>query len=193
MNVAAPSFRSDLQHLTVALGLVWSVWGIALVPRRLPDASPSEMAPWQQPHRALPPVEQRRSLEVREAVLELENLRSESGRWPSPEEAAAAGIEAFLQPRQTWRMLQHQLITTYVALPEDATSPRWLVLFIEPAPPVLNAREAPPPVDDEHHTLPDGTALHVTVWSQPNAGPAPEEALSFPANTGWTQWLASGG
>jgi len=41
---------------------------------------------------------------------------------------------------------------------------RWLVLFIE-----LDPRASPekaPPEDSEHHTLSDGTALHVTVWTQ---------------------------
>ena len=42
-------------------------------------------------------------------------------------------------------------------------------------------------VNYQHHTLPDGTALHVTVWSMANQGPEPTEVLAFPVSEGWVQ------
>ena len=82
---------------------------------------------------------------------------------------------------------QHGIYVNYVGVPAAAQGTRWLVLFIEPAATAFEAKTPPPPVDEEHHTLPDGTALHVTVWTTANQGPEPTEVLAFPVSEGWVQ------
>lgn len=62
---------------------------------------------------------------------------------------------------------------------------RWLVLLLEPDP--RAAPEKAPPEDDEHHTLSDGTPLHVTVWSQPLSELTAQLVTAFPATEGWVE------
>ncbi len=98
--------------------------------------------------------------------------------WPS----------AFLaDPTVVWTRLAHGAYVNYLGVPVEPARPRWLVLLIEPEPAAI--RDPVPPEDDEHHTLSDGTGIHVGVWTAPNAGPVPEVVLPFPAADGWTQRL----
>ena len=65
---------------------------------------------------------------------------------------------------------------------------RWLVLYLEPDPRM--ERTAAPPEDDEHHTLADGTGLHVTLWTQPLSEPTTELVTAFPGAEGWVERVA---
>ena len=114
---------------------------------------------------------------IRDALRAAERVRSDTKQWPP-----ALGVEGL-----TWTQRRHGVYVNYVGVPADPLRLRWLVLFIEPEPsPIVDPA---PPEDDEHHSLPDGTALHVTVWTAANAGPVPEVVLPFPAAEGWTQRL----
>lgn len=114
---------------------------------------------------------------IRASLRAAERVRSDTKQWP-----AALDAEGF-----TWTLRRHGIYVNYVGVPTDPTRARWLVLYIEPEPAPI--ADPAPPEDDEHHTLPDGTALHVTLWTAENAGPVPEVALPFPAAEGWTQRL----
>jgi hypothetical protein len=82
-----------------------------------------------------------------------------------------------------WQRFEEGVYVSYVGIPKRGDT-RWLVQIIKPAPGEPPAR--PQPDDDEHHTLPDGTLLHVSVWSAPNQGPIPHVAVPFPEVDGWT-------
>lgn len=162
------------------------VWLGGLGLQRLRGVKPGAvLAPWQQRFTALPPEEQRLFRALREGLLELEGLRAEAGRWPAPDELPA-DTPGFAEPGLRWERRTQHLTTSYVAT-SDGSDRRWLVLYLEPDERAL--KEAAPPEDEEHHTLPSGLALHVTVWTQASAAPLPAGVLAFPATEGWTQVL----
>ncbi len=159
-----PEHRATARWLILAA----SVWLTAMaITRWKHEPAPAPLPAWQHPITELPPAQHHHYLQLREAILTAERARS-TGAWPT----------TFL-PGYTLR--QQRLTINYVG---EAEGLRWLVLFLEPDPRVP-PEHAPP--DDEHHALPDGTALHVTVWTQPLAEPAPESVTAFPAAEGWVE------
>jgi hypothetical protein len=178
------AWREVRGWLALAL-LAWAVGTLAS--RSSGPARAPATPPWQHSFLELDEDGQRLYRLLREGLLEAENARARDGAWPAPEALAAEGIPPFAAgaaaPGLRWTLRQAGLATTYLG---EGPGTRWLVLFLEPD---AAARAAPaPPTDEEHHTLPDGTALHVTVWTQPAAaGPPPEGVLTFPVSKGWTQ------
>ena len=72
-------------------------------------------------------------------------------------------------------------------MPSDPSQPAWVLVILEPEP---GAPADPAPNDETHHRLPDGTTLHVSIWSMPEAKRRSGfAALRLPQNEGWTNWL----
>lgn len=174
-----------LRELGPWLALAVLVWAGGLALQRLRPREPAEaLTPWQHSFRELDDAEQRTFRHLREALLDLERARVTLGRWPTPDELSA--VEPFREdertPSRQWTVRTHGVYASYLGLPR-ADGQRWLVLFIEPS-----TTEQAPPEDEEHHTLPDGRGVHVTVWTQANDEPAPgDEVLAFPAAEKWVQ------
>ncbi len=152
------------------------------------------LAPWQRSYLELSPDGQRRYRAVREGILEAENVRAATKAWPDPSQLKAEGVPPFDDESYTWVLRQHGIYVNYVGVRRDGPAEaRWLLLFIEPEKSAFDAKAPPPPVDEEHHTLPDGTALHVTVWTtggasaSNEAAPFADEVLAFPVSEGWVQ------
>ncbi|MDP2273356.1 MAG: hypothetical protein Q8N23_08910 [Archangium sp.] len=165
------SRRTTLSWLLVA----FAVFGVGTLVSRF-KSQPAEPAPsWQKPISELTVEQQRFYRELRAQLRAAERERGTTKRWPAP-----AGIFA-----DGWVQRRQGLYVNYLGEREGL---RWLVLFIEPDP--RAAPEKAPPEDDEHHTLSDGTALHVTVWTQPVNEPATERVTAFPAAEGWVERVA---
>lgn len=163
------------------------VWAGGVGVQRLRDAQPeATLAPWQRRFTSLTPEEQRTFRSIREGLFELEGVRAETGVWPAPAEVPP-DVPAFGTPSLHWERRTQSLTTSYVTTSVDGTDRRWLVLYLEPDERAL--KEVAPPEDEEHHTLPSGQALHVTVWTQRSAEPLPAGVLAFPATEGWVQVL----
>lgn len=127
---------------------------------------------WQRPVSELSEEQRRFHARLRGQLGAAERARGQSGTWPP-----APGLFG-----DAWLMRRQGIYVNYLGASEGL---RWLVLFIEPdprAPP-----EPPPPEDAEHHTLSDGTALHVTVWTQPLTEPPTDLVTAFPAAEGWVE------
>ncbi|MDX2008571.1 MAG: hypothetical protein SFW67_00190 [Myxococcaceae bacterium] len=188
---------SGLKEVGPWLALALGVWAAGLAVQRLrgADALVEPLPSWQQSFRALPQVDQRTFRHLRESLYELERLRVTTGRWPEPALLRDEAVEPFREDEhavpRTWSLRQHGVYATYVGVPVTrAAGARFVVVYVEPTAQVLAAKEPPPPEDEEHHTLADGTALHVTVWTQDDADePVPDEVLAFPAAQGWVQRL----
>lgn len=169
---------SELKAAVKWLALAGVVWAGAvglqrLRPRETPP--PAALPSWQQRITSRPAESQAAWRRVRDGIVAMERERGKSGAWPEPAEAFFPG----------WTKRQQRLVVNYLG---EAAGERWLVLFLEPEPPRPGVPAEPPaPEDEEHHTLADGTALHVTVWTQPLNEPPPDVVLAFPANEGWTQ------
>jgi hypothetical protein len=190
----SPSLRRELGALGpwLLLTLVGWVGGVWL--HQAPEGAPPRLEGWQVRFPTLSVPEQRFYRTLRDAVMELESRRGTHGAWAPVDELAADEVPPFapdgLDAPLRWELRRVGPYAAYLGEPEAADAARWLVLFIEPEAGALRTPgEAPPPVDEEHHTLSDGTALHVTVWRQPAQARLPEGVPAFPVADGWTQVL----
>jgi hypothetical protein len=186
-------------------------------------AAARDLMPYQRLFPSLDGAQQLMFRELREGLLEAENLRSATRRWPPPAALAGRGIPPFADVpasrRHTyrWELRQEGLYVNYLGVPADARAPAFLLLVQEPDPRAPADPAAPPPgaPDDEvHHRLADGTVLHVSIWMRaggrfgapaapglPVAAPVAAGAAAAPAAAvimvpyaeGWTQLLAGGG
>ncbi len=163
-----------------ALGLVLLLTAVAYASyrRRAAPLPAAELLPYQARASELPKSEREVYAAIRLGLKSAEATRARTKAWPATFEAAGL----------TWSKRGQGLYINYLGLPAQASQLRWLVLIIEPAESGL--KDAPAPEDDEHHTLADGTALHVTLWSAPHDGPIASVTLPFPAAEGWVQRLS---
>lgn len=175
--------HSELKAAAPFVALALAVWAAGVVTAHLGRPEGEAAAPpWQRSWLELSPAQQRHYRELREGLLEAENLRAEAKAWPEVAALEAQGAPGF---GPGWELRRQGVYATYLG---EAAGLRWLVLFIEPSPPAFGAAaEAPAPTDEEHHTLPDGTALHVTVWTQDATAPRPQGVLAFPVTEGFVQ------
>lgn len=165
-----PERRASLRWLLAAL----AVFAVAQLVERLQRPGAPALLAWQRPVSELTEAQRALWAELRASLRDAEAQRAASGDWPRLD----------LTSNARWSLRRQRLAVNYVA---EAEGLRWLVLFLEPDPRV---QEPAPPEDDEHHTLADGTALHVTVWTQPLTAPPTAEVTAFPAAEGWTERVA---
>ena len=147
----------------VWLALAVLVWLGALGWSRWRATRPGDLPSWQAPVAALTDEQQRVEAVLREALATAERTRP----WP----ATLGGF----------RLMQQRTTLNYTG---TAAGLAWLVLLLEPAQGAPKDTAQP---DDEHHLLPDGTMLHVTVWTRAADAGVPEQVTAFPAAEGWVQ------
>ena len=144
------------------------------------DASRS-MLPYQTLAASLPEPDQRLFRALRESLTTAESLRSRSGRWPDARPLALPG-EGYV-----WSRLDRGVVVNYLGRPTNPSQPAWLLEIQEPEP---GTAADPAPNDEEHQRLPDGTTLHVYVWTHRLGGQVPPDFVAQPQNTGWTEVFA---
>ena len=199
VQIYPPSVRAEtLNVIKVAAAIVFIV--AAYIFRPALGTQPADqlrqsqmgLLPYQQLIRDAPPNEQRIFRELQEGLLEAERIRAETGRWPDVAALEAQGIPPFARdPTQkvayAWTSVRQDWATNYLGVPSDSSQPAWALVILEPEP---GTPPDPAPNDETHHRLPDGTTLHVSIWTMPEdkrrSGFA---ALKLPQNDGWTNWL----
>ena len=152
-----------------------------------------DLMPYQVLMRDRPSPEQRIFRELQEGLLEAERVRSTAGGWPSPAALADQGIPPFApDPTRVaspvWTVTERGVFVNYRGTPTLTGAPAWLLLVQEPD---RGAPRDPSPEDEEHHRLPDGAMLHVSVWTHPNGAELPSHLVSLPQVEGWTQLRAN--
>jgi len=174
-----------------------ALFSLIAVYRQSGAAAPekADLLPYQVLFKDLPPADQRVFRQIQEGMIEIENVRGQTGRWPPVEALASDGIPPFApdpvdRERYTWSFSRRGLNVGYVGTPAPTSNrPRFLLQFVEPDPNV-----PPPiskvPVDEQHHTLSDGTNLHVLLWMHANTGQPPSTVAELPLAEGWTQLLS---
>jgi hypothetical protein len=186
--------RERLTILALA-GLVVTVVGgyVMLRSSALGDAGGASLTPFQMLVRNLVGPEQLMFGRLQQAVSEAEAVRAQTGRWPEPASlgglpgALPAGDESLPSPAYTWSRAQEGFVVNYLALPSnDDAAAAWLLRIQEPDP---NTPLDVAPNDEVHHRLPDGTVLHVTVWTHRFGGRVSRAFVLQPELTGWTQLL----
>jgi hypothetical protein len=157
----------------------------------------STLLPYQKLVADSSPVEQRTFRELQEGLLEAERIRATTGRWPDVAALEAEGIPPFAPdptrkgPSYKWTSVRQDWTANYVGVPADPSAPAWTLVILEPAP---GEPPDPAPNDETHHRLPDGTTLHVTIWTMPEQSRRSGfAALRLPQNEGWTQLMVGGG
>jgi hypothetical protein len=196
VEIRPPSLRAEtLNVVKAAAAVVFVVAAYIFRPAvGAPDiAAPvAGLLPYQRLIRDAAPAEQRVFRELQEGLLEAERVRAETGTWPDAAALAAGGIPPFARdPTQKidyrWTSVRQDWAVNYLGVPSDPSQPAWVLVILEPEP---GAPADPAPNDETHHRLPDGTTLHVSIWSLPEAKRRSGfAALRLPQNEGWTNWL----
>ncbi len=173
----SPPREGTRLKLIATLGLVALLAAVAFrsVHQRPRVRAAPELLAYQGRVGELSPQEQERFALIQKEIRQAERARAATHAWPN----------LFEVPGLPWVHLGTGLYVNYLGIPAEPDRLRWLVLFIEPEPAAL--KEPAPPEDLEHHTLSDGTALHVSVWTAENTGPVSTTVLPFPAAENWTQ------
>ena len=178
-------------------GLVVTIVGGYLLFRSsaLGDAAGASLTPFQMLVRDLVGPEQLMFGRLQQAVSEAEAIRAQTARWPEP--SALTGLPALLptgdestpSPAYKWTRTQEGFVVNYLALPsDDDAAAAWLLRIQEPDP---NTPVDVAPNDEVHHRLPDGTVLHVTIWTHRFGGRVSPAFALQPELTGWTQLLTA--
>jgi hypothetical protein len=141
------------------------------------DASKG-LLPYQALASTLPEADRQQFLAMRQALLAAETGRARTSRWP---EVAAFGLPG---GDYQWTRFARGFVTNYLGRPRDPSQPAWLLEIQEPEP---GTAPDPAPNDEEHHRLPDGTTLHVYVWTHRYGGQVPADFVPQPQNTGWIE------
>lgn len=118
--------------------------------------------------------------DLQRELVELEASRATHGRWPE-----ASAVRSL--PSYTWTSARDGYFVNYLARPAgDVSAPGWLLVIQEPDPQVP---PDPAPNDETHHRLPDGTVLHVSIWTHRFGGQLEPKFIRQPETAGWTQVL----
>jgi hypothetical protein len=142
------------------------------------DDSDRRLLPYQALAAALPESDQQQFRALRERLLAAEAARARTSRWPDVTTLALPGAD------YTWTRFERGVVVNYLGRPEDPAKPAWLLEIQEPEPGVA---PDPAPNDEEHHRLPDGTTLHVYVWTHRLGGQLAVDFVPQPQNSGWVE------
>jgi hypothetical protein len=196
VTVAMISPREELMAVlrgAVAIGIAVWVYLALTVGFVRDSSSVSNLLPFQRLAADRPAADQRMFRELQEGLIEAENARGATGRWPEVSKLASDGIPPFAPtptstgPSYTWRLLRSGAYVNYLGLPDRPDAPAWLVWIQEPQPgvPVGVVRES-----QEHHRLSDGSMLRVSTWTHTNGGSLQAQPIVMPQSEGWLQLFA---
>jgi hypothetical protein len=181
---------SGRERTSILLLAALIVGGIGIYLALLVSGSGSDtqkdLLPYQVLARTLPESEQRTFTSIRSGLAEAEAERGRLARWPAPDALAGRGVAPFAGDANSlrWQQFQQGKTVNYLGSPSDPASPAWLLVLQEPEP---NMPPDPAPLDDEHHKLPDGTTMHVYVWTHQYGGRVTPSFTPQPQAQGWTQ------
>jgi hypothetical protein len=189
--------RSTGQERLKVLGLAGAVvllLGVYLGLRTSVTES-GRLLPYQMLVRDLVSSDQAMFTALARSLLDAEGLRITTGRWPeapavtSLPKTAPGGEASLPAAAYSWQRSSVGVITHYLGLPaEDVSAAAWLIVIREPEPGVPTDTA---PNDEEHHRLPDGTVLHVSIWTHRFGGQVDSAFVPQPEAAGWTQVLTA--
>ena len=130
--------------------------------------------------RELPGDVQRMYRRCLDGLADTEEVRADTGAWPTVEAEAARGVPPFAadpidKAGYRWELRRDGLTVNYVGTP--ATGPILVITIVEPDPGTPNDPTAY--TDDQHHRLRGGEMIHVSVWigSKPAKGATATQAI----------------
>jgi hypothetical protein len=136
------------------------------------------LLPYQALAATLPESDQTQFRALRDSLLEAESARARTKRWPDIGALTLPGADYF------WMRFERGVVFNYLGKSGDPSKPAWLLEIQEPEP---GTAPDPAPNDEQHHRLPDGTTLHIYVWTHRLGGQIASEFVAQPQNTGWVE------
>lgn len=163
---------------------------LALRSSALDGAGSGTLLPYQTLVRDLVSSDQATFGDLQKNLIEVEALRARTGRWPEGATitlAAEERIGAAPASSYKWIGSREGFFLNYLAVPsDDVSAAAWLLVIQEPDPAAV---PDPAQNDEEHHRLPDGTVLHVSIWTHRFGEQVAREFVRQPQTAGWTQVL----
>lgn len=155
---------------------------LALKSSALETPGAGSLLPYQELVATLVSADQTMFADLTKEMLDVEALRATGGQWPD-----AGKLKSL--PSFTWTASREGYYLNYLATPaEDVSAAAWLLVIQEPDP---QAPADPAPNDETHHRLPDGTVLHVSIWTHRFGGQIDRKFVRQPERSGWTQVLTA--
>jgi hypothetical protein len=136
------------------------------------------LLPYQTLAATLPESDQAQFSALRGSLLAAESARVRTKRWPDIAAVTLPGADYY------WMRFERGVVVNYLGKSGDPAKPAWLLEIQEPEP---GTAPDPAPNDEEHHRLPDGTTLHVYVWTHRLGGQVASDFVPQPQNTGWSE------
>jgi hypothetical protein len=136
------------------------------------------LLPYQALASSLPESDRAQFRALRESLLAAESARARTGRWPDVAALTLPGSD------YQWTRVERGVVVNYLGRSGDPSKPAWLLEIQQPEP---GTAPDPAPNDEEHHRLPDGTTLHVYVWTHRLGGQVAAGFVPQPQNTGWVE------
>jgi hypothetical protein len=179
-----PASRERFGVLGLA-ALIVTLVGVYLALRSsaIDGAGSGTLLPYQTLVRNLVSSDQATFGDLQKNLIEIETERARTGHWPE-----AGGPAGPASPSSyTWIGNREGLFLNYLAIPsDDASAAAWLLVIQEPDPAAV---PDPAQNDEEHHRLPDGTVLHVSIWLHRFGEQVPRDFVRQPQTAGWAQVL----
>jgi hypothetical protein len=142
----------------------------------------ASLLPYQELVATLVGADQTMFADLSKRMIDVEGARAAQGRWPE-----AGQLQTL--PGFTWTASREGYFLNYLATPaDDPAAAAWLLVIQEPDP---QAPIDPAPNDETHHRLPDGTVLHVSIWTHRFGGQIDRRFVRQPERSGWTQVLTA--
>jgi hypothetical protein len=196
-SVQTPLGRSTGQERLKVLGLAAAVLLLLGVyfGLRTSVTESGRLLPYQMLLRDLVNSDQAMFGALQRSLLDAETQRTTTGRWPetpaliSLPKTTPGGEASLPAAVYSWRRASVGAVTHYLGLPaEDVSAAAWMIVIREPEPGVPTDTA---PNDEEHHRLPDGTVLHVSIWTHRFGGQVDSTFVPQPEAAGWTQVLTA--
>ena len=155
---------------------------LALKSSALESPGAANLLPFQELVATLVGADQTMFADLTKRMADIEKMRAAQGQWPD-----AGRLETL--PGFAWTATREGYFLNYLATPAgDAAAAAWLLVIQEPDP---QAPVDPAPNDETHHRLPDGTVLHVAIWTHRFGGQVDHRFVRQPERSGWTQVLTA--
>jgi hypothetical protein len=155
---------------------------LALKSSALKSPGEGNLLPYQQLVATLVSADQTMFADLSKQMVDVEEMRAAAGQWPGA--SRMTRLTSY-----TWTASREGYFLNYLATPaDDQSAAGWLLVIQEPDP---QAPVDPAPNDETHHRLPDGTVLHVSIWTHRFGGQIDRRFVRQPERSGWTQVLTA--
>jgi hypothetical protein len=166
---------------TVLLAIVSLLVGSAL--GGAPEAA-QVVAPYQRLFRDEPAPLQRTYRDLLSGLEDALRLRGPKGEWPSVQILREELVPPFAgaDPDYRWELRQKAAVLNYLGIPAPGSGKPVFLLLVQQGIPHPGTAA----LDEFHRKGPDGSLLHVGVWTHPN--PEVDRGVIFvPEREGWTE------